>query len=100
MSRFPSGPAKVYLKHGIVPDQVVIREAPTVTIEGRFVDSKDRPARGSFVVLAGQIPAINNQPGQQEPIFEDERLASSINGTEREDKSTQFTNWQTGTGPA
>jgi peroxiredoxin len=92
-------PAKVYLKDGIVPDQVVIREAPTVTIEARFVDSKDRPARGSFVVLAGQIPAINNQPAQQEPIFEDEGLASSINGTEREDKSTQFTNWQTHTVP-
>ena len=88
-------PAKVYLKDGIGPSQVVLRETPTVTVEARFVDAKDQPARGSFVVLAGQIPAINNQPVQQEPIFEQEGLAASINGIEREDKNTELINWQT-----
>jgi hypothetical protein len=91
--------AKVYLKAGIVPGMVVLRAAPTVTIEGRFVDSKDRPARGSFVVLTGQIPAINNQPLAQDVIFEEEGLAASINSTEQEDKNTQLTNWQTHTVP-
>ncbi len=92
-------PTKVYLQDGIIPGPVILREAPTVTIEARFVDSKERPARGSFVVVFGQTPAINNQAVQQEPIFEDDGLAASINGTEREDKITQFLNWQTYTVP-
>jgi peroxiredoxin len=92
-------PARAYLKDGIMPGPVVLREVPTVTIEARFVDSKNRPARGSFVLLFGQIPAINIQPVQQEAIFEEEGLAASINGTEREDKNGELINWQTYTVP-
>jgi peroxiredoxin len=88
-------PARAYLKDGIMPGPVVLREVPTVTIEARFVDSKNRPARGNFVILWGEFPAINIQPVQQQAIFEGEGLAASINGTEREDKNNLLINWQT-----
>jgi hypothetical protein len=92
-------PARAYVNDGIAPGPLVLREVPTVTIEARFVDSKNRPARRSFVLLFGQIPAINIQPVQQEAIFEEEGLAASINGTEREDKNGELINWQTYTVP-
>jgi peroxiredoxin len=82
-------PAKVYLKDGIVPAPVTLREMATITVETRFVDSAERPTRGSFVGLWGQIAVINNPQVMQEAIFEGEGLSASINGAEREDKSPQ-----------
>jgi peroxiredoxin/5-hydroxyisourate hydrolase-like protein (transthyretin family) len=81
------GPTKVFLRDGIVPDCVVLRELPSVVIDMKFVDGKDRPIRGNFVAIGGVLPAINNQPVQHEAIFEHEGLAASINGPEQEDKS-------------
>jgi hypothetical protein len=87
-------PTKAFLKEGIVPAPVRLREMPTVTIETRFVDSGDRPTRGSFVGLWGQIPAVNIQPAIQEAVFEGDGLSDSINGPEREDKNVQLA-WST-----
>ena len=87
-------PAKVFVKDGIVPDPVVLREMATVAIDLRFVDSNERPARGNLVGVFGQLPENNNQPAQQEAVFEGEGLSASINGPEREDKNTQLS-WST-----
>ena len=87
-------PTRVYLKDGIVPAPVTLREMSTVTIETRFVDSAERPTRGSLVGLSGQIPAANNPPAVQEAIFEGDGLSDSINGPEREDKTPQL-GWST-----
>ncbi len=87
-------PTKVYLREGIVPAPVTLREMPTVTIEARFVDSGERPTRGTFVGLWGQIPAVNIQPAIQEAVFEGDGLSASINGAEREDKNVQL-GWST-----
>jgi hypothetical protein len=87
-------PAKIYLRSGIVRDRVMLREIPTVAIEVRSVDSQDRPARGNFVSVWGQLPAINVQHQQQQAVFDGNGLDGRINGPEREDSQTQC-NWLT-----
>jgi peroxiredoxin len=87
-------PAKVYLEEGIVPEPVLLREAPTIVVEARFVDSKGRPSRGNFVGLCGNIPDPNNQANQKESVFDGNGLTALINGPERKDTNTQLT-WAT-----
>jgi peroxiredoxin len=87
-------PTNVYLRDGIVPGPLNLRELATVTVQARFVDSRGRPHRGHVVGLWGQLPiALNLQQQQQlEQIFDGNFLSATINGPERELKTPQ-TNW-------
>ncbi len=100
-------PAKVYLQDGIVPQPLVLREMPTVTIDARFVDSLGRPTRGHFVGLWGALPG--EQPAQALPMRQWQQacgcdkcssnglrrqgFAATINGPEHEDATTQILQW-------
>jgi hypothetical protein len=88
-------PAKIYLKDGIVPDQLLLREAPTISIETRFVDAQGRPVRGDVVGLWGTFPQVDNQPDEDPAIFEGQGLSAIINGPEREHETHNF-EWATG----
>ena len=88
-------PTKVYLKDGVFPSPVMLREMPTIMIETQFVDSRERPTRGSFVWLWGQFPPPANPTAVQEAVFEGDGLSATINGPEREDKNAQQLCWST-----
>ena len=85
---------KVYLKDGVFPSPVTLREMPTIMIETQFVDSRERPTRGSFVWLWGQFPPPANPMAVQEAVFEGDGLSATINGPEREDKNAKLC-WST-----
>jgi len=74
-------PVKVYLKEGVAPDPVVLRELPTVQVILRFVDSAGKPTVGGPAKLWGTIPSV---PGARQSSLID-RLAASINDREPED---------------
>lgn len=79
----PIGPARVYLEAKQAPAPVKLRELPSVRVEVRFVDSKGRPAPGSWVGLSGRLPnAIARVPV---PLTKGMELASSVNAPEPED---------------
>ena len=80
-------PAKIYLKNGIVPDQLVLRELATVRIEMRFVDAQGRPVRGDVVGLGGTLPQADNRPVEEQAVFASQTLSAMISGPEREDKT-------------
>jgi peroxiredoxin len=82
-------PVKVYLRDGVVPAPVTLREVPTVVVETQFVDSKDRPTGGYCVALSGALPLEAGQQAAEAEVFEGNGLAAVINGAQREDKSPQ-----------
>jgi peroxiredoxin len=101
-------PAKVYLQDGIVPQPLMLREIPTVTVTAQFVDSQGRPTRGHAVGLWGVIPgeqpavgvAFQAQPQgarlrqpRQQMVFDGNSFAERVNGPEHEDTSGQMIQW-------
>ncbi len=85
-------PKKVYVRDGIVPDSLVIRELETVAVDVRFVDGHDRPVRGNVVGIWGTLPINVNPPAEQPAVFEGDSPREIINGEEREDTSRD-SNW-------
>jgi peroxiredoxin len=81
-------PVKVYLKEGVLPEPLVLREVPTVRVEVRFVDPQGKPAAGSSARIAG---VILNERGQANPVGARDRrgigMASLINDPELPDHS-------------
>jgi hypothetical protein len=87
-------PTNVYLRDGIVPQPLVIRELPTVAVLARFVDSREKPHHGYSVGLWGELPMDKNpqQQQKQEAIFDGNGISATINGPEHENKVRQ-TGW-------
>jgi uncharacterized GH25 family protein len=79
----PIRPARVYLKSRRATATVELRELPSVRLEVRFVDSKGRPAPGSWVGLSGTLP--NPMARVPAPLTQGMQLASSVNDPEPED---------------
>jgi peroxiredoxin len=80
-------PVKVYLRDGVVPAPLLLREMPTVVVEVQFVDSHGRPTRGCVTALWGSLPPEPGQLADQGPDFGNNGLSALFNGTEPEDKS-------------
>ncbi len=84
-------PIKVYLRDGVLPPPLVLREVPTVQVEVRFVDSQGRPSAGSPAKVWGIIP---NAQGQADPFGAHStvggRLASQINDPEPPDTADRL----------
>ena len=81
-------PVKVYLKEDVVPEPLVVREATTVRVEVRFVDSRGKPAVGGAAKIWGLIPnahGIANAGGVR-----NSGLASAINDPEPQDTSDRI----------
>lgn len=87
----PILPTKVVLRRGEGPVSIDLREAPSVVVSTRFIDSAGRPAKGGPVVLSGLVPG---EKGQADPFGgvgpEGRHLASSINDEVVEDPSTRL----------
>lgn len=82
-------PIKVYLKDGVAPDPVVLHEAPSVSVELRFIDAMGRPARGNVATLTGIIP---NAQGKADPfgVMGGRRTLPEVNEPEPEDASDRI----------
>jgi hypothetical protein len=84
-------PVKVYLREGVLPQPLVLREVPTVEVEVRFVDSQGRPAAGSPAKVWGLIPS---EQGKADPFGAHSKvgggLASQINEPEPEDTADRL----------
>jgi hypothetical protein len=83
-------PAKVYLKEGITPEPVLLRELPTAQVTVKFIDSRGNPAPGGHATIEGTIPSV---PGARQSSLM-YRLASAINEPEPED-SGELIEWRT-----
>ncbi len=77
-------PVTVYLKEGVLPTPVLLRELPAVRVEVRFVDSQGKPAAGSPATIWGSIP---NEQGEAAPFGggHGPSSASAINDPEPQD---------------
>lgn len=82
-------PMKVYLKDGVLPEPVVLRELPSVRVEVRFVDSQGKPAAGSPATIAGIIPT---KPARVNPFGGGHGLplASELNDPEPQDMADRL----------
>ena len=84
-------PVRVYLREGVLPPPLVLREVPTVEVEVRFVDSRGQPAAGSPAKVWGLIP---NEQGQANPFGAHSTvgggLASQINDPEPQDTADRI----------
>ena len=84
-------PLRVYLREGVLPPPLVLREVPTVEVEVRFVDSRGQPAAGSPAKVWGLIP---NEQGQANPFGAHSTvggdLASQINDPEPQDTADRI----------
>ena len=83
-------PVRVYLREGVLPPPLVLREVPTVEVEVRFVDSRGQPAPGSPAKVSGIIP---NEHGHANPfgaIPTAGDLASQINDPEPQDTADRI----------
>ena len=81
-------PVKIYLKEGIIPEPVLLREPPTVQVVVQFVDSRGKPTVGGPVKLTGSIPIDRddrNPPARVNSLAG--RAASTMNDPEPEDIS-------------
>jgi len=79
-------PVKVYLKEGVMPEPVVLRELPTVQVVVRFVDSRGKPAVEGLAKVSGIIPiaqGVADPDARQSSLGS--RSASAINDPEPED---------------
>jgi hypothetical protein len=83
-------PVRVYLRDGVLPPPLLLREVPTVEVEVRFVDSRGQPAAGSPAKVSGLIP---NEHGQANPfgaLPTAGDLASQINDPEPQDTANRI----------
>jgi hypothetical protein len=84
-------PVKVYLREGVLPPPLALREVPTVEVEVRFVDSRGQPAAGSPAKVWGLIP---NEQGQADPFGAHVKghrgVASQINDPEPQDTADRI----------
>jgi peroxiredoxin len=81
-------PVKVYLKEGIIPEPVVLREPTTVQVVVEFVDSRGKPGVGGPVKLTGSIPidrGDGNPPARANSLAGS--AASAMNDPEPEEIS-------------
>ena len=75
-------PVRVYLKEGVTPEPLVLREMPSIRVEVAFVDSKGRPALGGPAVMWGTIPNDQNPANPAGARTKGSGLASKINDPE------------------
>jgi hypothetical protein len=94
-------PVKAYLKDGIVPQPLILREGETVTVECRCVDSREHPVRGNHVFIQGTLPLPKRLPALFAPpaelLEEPARngISALINGPQTEDRNPLPRTWAT-----
>jgi AhpC/TSA family len=85
-------PVRVYVRRGDRPAPVLLRASETVSIECRWVDSKDRPVRKSRVSLAAELPRPPPKPRPVQAAVE-QGYSTRINGPELEDRNPLPSRW-------
>ncbi len=75
-------PVAVYLEAGVEPGPLELREADTVRVAVRFVDSRGRPFRGVAIKLWGFLAGDKGEADPFDTGLPDFNLASSMNDPE------------------